>query len=388
LESPSELNPNFTFDCPKCGAKDSVRLSIPHLAEQPLRVFGLRPYRCRGCRGRFYRNWPVPPGAEQVLEEPTGALPVSTLPPAPAKLVRPNTVSAPAQPLPRTNARAAFRNAPAAPVQQAIAAPAPQQMQVAAAPSVRGLPGARPWVAPRPLAKPAVVPNGNATAALDSPHIFPPAPEADASLPSPIAEDAAERKPSFDYAAAARQAYRRAAGVASRLGAGVERYWTTRVGPSLRFCLVSFSGLVVVHFLVGSLEFQPLGAAAMWVNLLSLVTLISAMLVYVYLCRALRSTSGAVATAAALVMGWSALFFGSEVVIGWFVVPGIHGFAGDVAFFHAQAPWIWMTYPVLLVSGVAGCVVYLIRGNKPSSTTSTGTSNEARFPDDAQHKDV
>jgi hypothetical protein len=228
------------------------------------------------------------------------------------------------------------------------------------------------------VAKPAVSPAGLDSAALTA--------AADAALP--VAEKAPESKPSFDYAGAAKEAskaaYRRTAVLASRtavlgsrVAAVVHGYWMTRVTPMRRFCFGSFGGLLVVHFLVGSLEFEPLGAAAMWVNLLSLVTLISAMLVYVYLCRALRSASGAAATAAALVMGWWALFFGSEVVLGWFVVPGIHGFAGDVALFRAQAPWIWMTYPVLLVAGVAGCVTFLIRGNRHEPASSSGNETTA-----------
>src|SRR6185437_14049215 len=53
--------------CPKCKDDDTVRRSHRRRVDLPLRLFGLRPYRCLVCNKRFYA-WPAdrPPGGEKV----------------------------------------------------------------------------------------------------------------------------------------------------------------------------------------------------------------------------------------------------------------------------------------------------------------------------------
>jgi hypothetical protein len=46
--------------CPNCGLH-KIRPSYPRGIDRLLRWFGLHPFRCRGCRGRFHRPWPLPP---------------------------------------------------------------------------------------------------------------------------------------------------------------------------------------------------------------------------------------------------------------------------------------------------------------------------------------
>ena len=117
------------------------------------------------------------------------------------------------------------------------------------------------------------------------------------------------------------------------------------------------------HFLVGVLE-SPLGKEAMWVNLLSLDTLVGALLVFIDLSRARRTSSKAVGATVALVLGWAGLFFASELVCGFLLGPGAHGLRSDIALYREQSPWIWMMYTLLPVSGTIGCSAYLFYRNR------------------------
>jgi hypothetical protein len=126
----------------------------------------------------------------------------------------------------------------------------------------------------------------------------------------------------------------------------------------------SFAVLLLLHFLVGGLEFAPLGRAAMWVNLLSLVTLSGALMVFIDLYRGGRDYSEAAGSAAALVLRWEALFLALELVFGFLLGPGGPGVSSLIALFREQAPWIWMTYAVLPMAGALGCSAYLLYCNR------------------------
>lgn len=121
----------------------------------------------------------------------------------------------------------------------------------------------------------------------------------------------------------------------------------------------SFAALLLLHFLVGTLEFEPLGKEATWVNLLSLVTLVGALFVFIDLYREKRTSAQAVGVTVALVLRWAASLFATEFVYGYFLGPGDYGLRADLALCRDQSPWIWITYAVLPVSGTIGCSAYL-----------------------------
>jgi hypothetical protein len=140
------------------------------------------------------------------------------------------------------------------------------------------------------------------------------------------------------------------------------RYLTSFTVP---YWFKSFVALLLLHFIVGALEFQSLGKAAMWVNLLTLVTLIGALLVFFDLYRTRCAPSKAVGATAALVLRWVVLFFATELVYGVLLGPGGYGFRSYIELYREQSPWIWMTYAMMPVSGIMGCSAYLFyRGRR------------------------
>jgi hypothetical protein len=132
----------------------------------------------------------------------------------------------------------------------------------------------------------------------------------------------------------------------------------------LPYTYKSFAILVMLHFVVGALEFSALGRAAMWVNLLTLVTLVGALLVFIDLYRVRRDYTEAAGGAAGLVLRWEGLFLALELGYGFFFGPGKFGPASAIALFREQAPWIWMTYAVLPIAGALGCSAYMLYYNQ------------------------
>jgi hypothetical protein len=60
------MNSDDKFRCPSCGGAD-IRRSLPGgLLDSLMMVFGKAPFRCRGCRRRFYKYVarPSPPEPE------------------------------------------------------------------------------------------------------------------------------------------------------------------------------------------------------------------------------------------------------------------------------------------------------------------------------------
>lgn len=51
------------FQCPKCGSTDVRRSSREGFGATLLAIVGRWPFRCRSCRGRFFRYAPPPPEA-------------------------------------------------------------------------------------------------------------------------------------------------------------------------------------------------------------------------------------------------------------------------------------------------------------------------------------
>ena len=134
------------------------------------------------------------------------------------------------------------------------------------------------------------------------------------------------------------------------------RKWSLTVLP---YWSKSFAVLLLLHYLVGTLEFRPLGKEAMWVNLLSLVTVVGTVLVFIDLYRARRASSEAVGATVGLVLRWEGLFLAAELVFGCFFGPGVRGLNSAIALFREQSPWIWMTYAELPLAGAIGCFAYL-----------------------------
>ena len=242
--------------CPNCNAMHSLRVSRPRAWEQPLRLLGLRSFRCRACSSRFRQKWTLSP-------EPKG-----------------------------------------------------EQVLV---------PGALPGVA----------------------SIASAAPLLDRDDPKP----------------AARSLNALTSGFVTRLVRALPHRLSVHALP---YPVKSFVVLLLLHFLVGALEYEPLGKVAMWVNLLSLVTVVGALLAFFNLDRARHASNKAVSSTVALVLCWEGLFLASELIYGFAFGPGPHGLKSDLALYREQSPWLWITYAVLPVSGALGCSAYLLLQSRQS----------------------
>ena len=136
------------------------------------------------------------------------------------------------------------------------------------------------------------------------------------------------------------------------------------VSPALLYSLLSFGVLLLLHFVVGAMEYSTLGKAAMWVNLLSLLTVTGGLLVFIHLERTRCVSFAALGVTVVLVLRWLCLFFVTEFVYGFLLGPGGNGVQASLALYREQFPWMWGTYAVLPVSGVLGCSAYLLFRNR------------------------
>ena len=301
--------------CPRCQTVNSVRLSTPRVWEVPLKIVGIRTFRCRACSKRIYRTWAIHPEPQAELATPAN-LPATRkiAVPAPADIVRL--------------------------VPASLGEAGPEPVLESKVPAARQAPGgvAQAWTPP--ARKPPPLPENYRAATKDSTAEF-----SMVVRPSNSLKGFVEAWVPFGRPVAAR-------GMAEK-----PRGWTFAGIP---YFLKGYAVLVVVHFTVGILEFQRLGIAAMWFNLDSLVFVVASILIGIGLNLARASSAPeAVTMTAALVARWCLCFLVCEVGLSFFVVPDARGFHASRLFFHAQSPWIWSTYGVLPAAGILGCGGYL-----------------------------
>jgi hypothetical protein len=154
----------------------------------------------------------------------------------------------------------------------------------------------------------------------------------------------------------------RAAAAAEPVAQRVSRQtlsWRRITGTPYRWVLWSFAALQVLELIIGSSEFR-LGAVPMWINLLTSVTLLGAMLMFSYLRYSGRDSAASARSAAALASQWIAFSLAFDAVFGIVLLPVIDDKPLNLAFFRGQAPWIWISYAVLALSGFIGWLIYVL----------------------------
>jgi len=120
----------------------------------------------------------------------------------------------------------------------------------------------------------------------------------------------------------------------------------------------SFGFLLLLDYVVGRTEYTSLGQPAMWVNLMTLASVVAGILVYLNLRQARIGTAGSVLFTAILVSSWVGMTIIGDAMIGMVIDPLTTGHSLNLGFFKQQSPWIWIYLGVLPLSGFGGCLAY------------------------------
>lgn len=131
-----------------------------------------------------------------------------------------------------------------------------------------------------------------------------------------------------------------------------------KVKLQIRQTIWSFAVLLVLNYIIGTAEYQPLGQSAMWVNLMTLAPVVGGILTYMNLRQAKIGAAGSVSFTAVLVLSWIAMTVSCDALIGVVLLPSMANLPLNWGFFHQQSPWIWLYCAVLPLAGVGGCLAY------------------------------
>jgi hypothetical protein len=336
------------YQCSACNAIGSIRRSKSRAWELPLSLFGLLPFRCKACSKRFHRRWNIPPKTlAQIAIAPAAPRIGKTAVPVPAidsyfslKVDTPEKC-------PGCNAVDSLRRTKPLPWERPLRLFSLRPFRCKKC-SKRF--HSRWDISPQSLAQ---IANAPPAPRIRNTSVLTPAINSNLSLKVYTPEAGSE---SLDG---------HASNPSNEFSEAEKPSWPQRrTSFTIPYSFKSFGGLLLIHFIVGRTEFPTLGKAAMWVNLLSLVTLVGALLVFIDLYQTRRASSKAVGATVALVVQWASLFFATEFVYGFLLGPGVHGLRSDMALYREQSPWIWMTYAILPVSGTIGCSAYLFYRNR------------------------
>ena len=122
-----------------------------------------------------------------------------------------------------------------------------------------------------------------------------------------------------------------------------------------------FAAMYLIATALGFTMYLLLSPNAMWVSVFTLMPIISAELIYVYLKKMNFNRESTLRESFRLSVIWIALSFGFDALTYIVIVPEVGHTAANWTFFRDQSPWIWLSYLVLLASAWAGRWVYLRR---------------------------
>lgn len=126
---------------------------------------------------------------------------------------------------------------------------------------------------------------------------------------------------------------------------------------------VSFAVMYFIATALGFATYLLLSPLAMWVSVFTLMPVVSAWIIYCYLRRMRFTPQTSMAESVKLLVVWICLSFSFDALGYIVVLPATMHTSPNWNFFRDQAPWIWLSYAVLLLSGYAGRWAYLKRVN-------------------------
>jgi hypothetical protein len=88
-------------------------------------------------------------------------------------------------------------------------------------------------------------------------------------------------------------------------------------------------------------------------SVFTVMPVLSALLIYVYLRRMKFSQGASLRESLVVTAAWIVLSFGLDAVVYIVIIPFLSHVAPNWTFFRDQSPWNWLSYVVLLFSGLA-----------------------------------
>ena len=122
--------------------------------------------------------------------------------------------------------------------------------------------------------------------------------------------------------------------------------------------LGTFFTMYLVATVLGFATYLLLSPLAMWIAVFTLMPLVSAALIYLYLRQTDTRPAASLRESLRLMAVWILLSFALDAFTYVAVVPRLHHAAPNYTFFRDQSPWIWLSYPVLMLSALAAHTVY------------------------------
>lgn len=122
--------------------------------------------------------------------------------------------------------------------------------------------------------------------------------------------------------------------------------------------------MYVVATILGFATYLLINPLAMWIAVFAVMPVVAALLIYWYLiqihCLPARSANEMMI----LVSAWIVLSFLLDALTYIFLVPAFADQPRNWTFYADQSPWIWLSYAVLILSGIAGRLLFLRRVRK------------------------
>ena len=120
-----------------------------------------------------------------------------------------------------------------------------------------------------------------------------------------------------------------------------------------------FATMYFVATIVGFATYLLLSPTAMWISVFTLMPVVSAVLMYVYLRKMQFDRKASLVESWRLLLVWIGLSFSLDALTYILVIPSVNHTTPNWTFFRDQSPWIWLSYAVLLISMYAGRWAYL-----------------------------
>jgi hypothetical protein len=115
----------------------------------------------------------------------------------------------------------------------------------------------------------------------------------------------------------------------------------------------TFLAMYLIATILGFVTYLLLSPLAMWISVFTVMPVLSALLIYVYFRRIKFSQGASLRESLVVTAAWIVLSFGLDAVVYIVIIPFLSHVAPNWTFFRDQSRWIWLSYVVLLFSGLA-----------------------------------
>jgi hypothetical protein len=131
--------------------------------------------------------------------------------------------------------------------------------------------------------------------------------------------------------------------------------------------LLAFGLMYLAATTLGFASYLIFSPRIMWLCVFLLMPVVAALLVWWYLDRVSCPSEDTFMETLKLVGAWMILSFALDAVTYVFLIPRLQHRPAAWMFFKDQSPWIWLSYAVLLASGLGGRKIFLYLESKISA---------------------